>query len=188
MTEQLIEMGRRIASLRDIVGLTAAELAEQCGVDADTLAAYERGERDFSFSFLNNAADVLGVDVVDLLTGDTPHLSICSLTRAGQGFAVTRRAAYDYSYLGATFRGKLADPFIVTVEPCDAKPELHAHDGQELNYMTEGRMRFYIGDIVHELAVGDSIYFNANVPHAMQALDGQRAQFLAVVVKPRGEQ
>ncbi len=183
MTEQLIEMGRRIASLRDIEGLSVAQLAERCGIDEATLLQYEQGQRDFSFSFLTNAAEVLGVDVVDLITGDTPHLSVCALNRKGKGYHVNRRAAYDYQYLAETFRHKAADPFVVTVEPAEQRPEQHAHSGQEFNYMISGKMRFFIGDIVHELEAGDSIYFNAGVPHAMQALDGAAAQFLAIVIK-----
>ncbi|MDR0292531.1 MAG: cupin domain-containing protein [Oscillospiraceae bacterium] len=182
MTEQLREIGRRLSDLRSIVEIGMADFCEKAGVTAEELAAYERGEKDFSFSFLYNAAHILGVDVMDLMSGDSPRLSSCSLVRDGQGFRVDRRAAYQYAHLAFTFRDKKAEPFLVTVEPKEETPVLHAHEGQEFNYLLSGRMRFYIDALTYVLEPGDSLYFNANLPHAMQALDGGPVRFLAVVM------
>jgi mannose-6-phosphate isomerase-like protein (cupin superfamily) len=49
--------------------------------------------------------------------------------------------------------------------------------------MVSGSMRFYIGDISYDLEEGDSVYFDSGVPHAMRALNGKPAQFIAVVIK-----
>lgn len=190
MTEQLLEMGRRLAGLRQIMEYTPEAFAKETGVTAEELAAYEQGQKDFSFSFLYNAAEILGVDVVDLLSGQSPRLNTCCLVRKGEGLSVDRRAAYAYKHLAFSFRSKMAEPFLVTVEPKDPSeggesPALHAHEGQEFNYLLEGRLRFQIGEIVYELSSGDSIYFDSGVPHAMQALDGRSATFLAVVMKHR---
>ncbi|MCL2163667.1 MAG: XRE family transcriptional regulator [Oscillospiraceae bacterium] len=187
MTEQLREIGGRLAALRDIEGIDRVTFASQCGVTAEQLDEYERGERDFSFSFLYNAARILGVDVVDLMSGESPRLSSCCLTRAGEGYAIDRRAAYNYRHLAFTFRNKLSEPFMVTVEPKDDlnSPELHAHEGQELNFLVEGHMRFYIGELQYDLNPGDSVYFDSSREHAMRALNGKPAKFLAVVLQRR---
>ena len=185
MTEQLIEIGRRLATLREIQGIGAGELASKCDITLQQLEEYECGRRDFSFSFLYNAARVLGVDVVDLMSGDSPKLSGCCLTRAGQGYAIDRRAAYSYKHLAFTFRNKLAEPFMVTVEPRNdtLAPEQHAHPGQEFNLMVEGRLRFFMGSLTYDLNPGDSVYFDASQAHAMRALDGKPARFLAIVMQ-----
>ncbi|MCL2030086.1 MAG: XRE family transcriptional regulator [Oscillospiraceae bacterium] len=185
MTEQLREMGRRLAGLRQIMDYTPASFAKAADVTVEELTAYENGEKDFSFSFLYNAAELLGVDVVDLLSGQSPRLSTCCLVRRGEGLSVDRRAAYAYKHLAFNFRGKMAEPFLVTVESREGgeSPALHAHEGQEFNYLLEGRLSFHIGEIVYELSSGDSIYFDSGTPHAMRALDGGAATFLAVVMK-----
>lgn len=184
MTEQLQEMGKRLRDLRQIMDFSPESFAKEAGVTTQDLSAYENGERDFSFSFLYNAAELLGVDVVELISGQSPRLSTCCLVRKGEGLSVDRRAAYHYKHLAFTFRNKMAEPFLVTVEPKGGEsPVLHAHEGQELNYLVEGRLAFHIGTIVYELNPGDSIYFDSGVPHAMSALDGQPATFLAVVMK-----
>jgi len=182
MTEQLKEIGFRLSALRNIAEITPEIFCEKTGVTAQDLAAYEKGELDFSFSFLYNAARVLGVDVIDLMSGDSPRLSDWCIIRNGEGYAIDRRAAYKYSHLAFTFRNKKAEPFLVTVEPKDISPALHAHEGQEFNWMVSGRMRFYISNMEYILEPGDSVYFNASLPHAMQALDNSPAQFLAVVM------
>ena len=185
MTDQLREIGGRLAALRGIEGISKEALASKCDLTVAQLEEYERGERDFSFSFLYNAAHALGVDVVDLMSGESPKLSGCCLTRAGQGYAIDRRSAYSYKHLAFTFKKKLAEPFMVTVEPKDDidKPEQHSHAGQEFNLMVEGRMRFFMGELTYDLGPGDSVYFDASNAHAMRALDGKSAKFLAVVMQ-----
>lgn len=184
MGEQLKEIGMRLAALRDACDLSEAEVARQMEVSEEEYRAYERGEKDFSFSFLYNAAKVLGVDVLDIMSGESPRLSICTVVRAGEGYAIKRRAAYDYRHLAFTFRKKLAEPFLVTVDPDEGEvtPTLHAHGGQEFNYVVSGQMQFYIGEISYVLNTGDSVYFDSGTAHAMKALGGEPCQFLAVVI------
>jgi len=182
MTEQLQDIGRRLSALRNIAEIAPEAFCAKTGVSAQELDAYEKGEKDFSFSFLYNAAHVLGVDVIDLMSGDSPRLSNWCIVRKGEGYAIDRRSAYKYSHLAFTFRDKRAEPFMVTVEPKEEAPTLHAHEGQEFNWMASGRMRFYISDMSYVLEPGDSVYFNSSIPHAMQALGDAPAQFLAVVV------
>jgi len=182
MTEQLIDIGRRLYALRGIAEITPEAFCEKTGVSAQELAAYERGEKDFSFSFLYNAAHVLGVDVIDLMSGDSPRLSDWSIVRKGGGFAIDKRDEYKYTHLAFTFRDKKAEPFLVTVEPGTGAPAKHSHEGQEFNWIVSGRTRFTISDADYVLEPGDSVYFNASIPHAMRALDGEAAQFIAVVI------
>ena len=182
MTEQLKEIGLRLSALRSIAEIASEAFCEKTGISAADLAAYEKGELDFSFSFLYNAARIFGVDVIDLMSGDSPHLSDWCLVRKGEGYVVDRRAAYKYNHLAFTFRNKKAEPFMVTVEPKDETPVLHSHEGQEFNWLVSGRMRFFIANKEYVLEPGDSVYFNASLPHAMQALDNTTVQFLAVVM------
>jgi quercetin dioxygenase-like cupin family protein len=106
------------------------------------------------------------------------------LTRKGQGAAVERTQAYKYQSLGAGFRNRKADPFIVTVEPKedDAPIYENSHAGQEFNIILEGRMMLKIAGKEIILSEGDSIYFDALRPHGMKALDGKSVKFLAIIM------
>ena len=182
MTEQLLEIGMRLKELREIMEIEPADMAERCGVDLETYKMYEAGEKDFSFSFLYNAAAVLEVDVVDIMSGESPKLSTCSVVRKGKGFRVERNNAYSYMALAFTFRNKRAEPFHVTVYPSNM-PHLHGHDGQEFQYLLKGDAEMEIGDSKFELHEGDAVYFDSNVPHALRSINDEPAEFLAVVIK-----
>ncbi len=185
MTEQLIEIGKRLYALRDIMELSSEDMAEKMKINAEEYEAHERGEKDFSFSFLHNAAGVLGVDVLDIMSGESPKLSRCTLVRKGKGYDIERRKAYDYKHLAFTFRKKKAEPFLVTIEPKsdEMEPDKHAHEGQEFNYILKGEVTFYLGDDIYELNEGDSVYFDSGIHHALRAIGGKSAQLIAIVMK-----
>jgi quercetin dioxygenase-like cupin family protein len=184
MTEQLQEIGTRLSVLRDIFDISVEKMAEAMKISIDEYSAYESGQKDFSFSFLQNAAKYFNVDVVEIISGESPKLTKCALVKKGEGYEIERRKAYDYKHLAFTFSNKKAEPFLVTVEPKEREElVLHSHDGQEFDYMLSGIMEFHFDNIVHELKEGDSVYFDSGVPHAMKAVDGQAVKFLAVVIK-----
>ena len=148
---QLIAL--RICDLRDIAGLTQEQVAERSGMTLEEYAAYESGTKDFSFSHLFNIAETLGVDISDLLTGESPKLRGYVLTRSGQGLAFDRRKQYHYQHLAYNFAHKLAEPFIVTVEQdAPGQPVLrflpgpcHVCRGGRLPVHRRGHQRGYQG-------------------------------------------
>jgi len=179
---QMIAM--RIADLRDILGMSQEEVAAKSQVPLEEYAEYEKGEKDFSFSHLFNIAETLGVDISDLLTGESPKLRGYILTRNGKGLAFDRRKQYHYQHLAYNFSHKLAEPFIVTVEkdqPGVVK-QAHSHEGQEFDYVLEGYLRIILGGNELLLAPGDSVYYDSSLPHVMYAPEGD-CRFIAVVVK-----
>jgi len=184
MTEQLMEIGGRLQALRNIMDIPVEKMAQDLKLSTDDYTAYESGKRDFSFSFLFNAANILGVDILDIMSGETPKLTTCALVRNGDGYEIMRREAYTYKHLAFTFSRKKAEPFMVTVEP-DQSSEvtMHTHDGQEFNYMVSGKMEFHLDDTVYVLTEGDSVYYDSSIPHAMKAANGQPAKFIAVVIR-----
>ena len=183
-SQQLAAVAMRIRDLREISGLSEAEVAQKAGVDPDDYRAYETGESDFSFSHLFNIARVLGVDISDLLTGESPKLHGYILTKANEGLEFHRRDQYVYHHLAYNFRDKLAEPFIVTVsqDQKDALKQAHSHAGQEFNYVLEGTLKIILGGQELFLGKGDSIYYDSSLPHAMYAPEGD-CRFIAVVIK-----
>ncbi len=181
MSDQLEAIGRRVAELREIEGLSPEALARQTGIPVERYRRYERGQEDIPVGVLLQIAGVFDVELTALLTGEEPRLRTFSVTRAGEGPQVDRRADYDYEALASNFANKKCEPFLVTVEP-GGEASLNAHPGQEFNYVLEGRMQIVIGGHDLTLEAGDCVYFDANRPHAMRALDDSPVRFLAVVV------
>ena len=182
MSEQIIEMGLRLTTLREIRGLSAAEVAAKLNMEESEYVAYERGERDFSYSFMTNVASILEVDILSLISGSTPKLSSCAIVKKNQGVYIKKENAYLYNYLAYTFKDKIGEPVLVEVMPSDPY-RFHTHEGQEFNYILSGKMRFYMGDEYYDLSKGDCVYFDSGIPHAERAMGDKQLKFLAVVMR-----
>lgn len=183
MDEQLKQIGERLRGLRDVLDIPAEEVAALCGITVDRYEKMESGESELSVANLQKIAKKYGVSLDVLMFGEEPKMSSYFLTRKGQGKSVERRKAYQYESLASGFRGRKADPFIVTVEPkpADAPKEMNSHSGQEFNMVIEGTMELTIGSKQLILNEGDSIYFDATQPHGMRALNEQHVKFLAII-------
>ena len=184
MSEQIKQIAARLRGLRDVLELTEQEVADACQLDVEEYREMEAGTRDLSVSTLQKISRNYGIALDVLMFGEEPKMSSYFLTRAGTGISVERRKAYKYQSLASGFRGRIADPFIVTVEPKPDSEPIHynSHTGQEFNLVLEGRMMVSIDGKDLILNEGDSLYFNSKLPHGMKALDGKTVKFLAVIM------
>ena len=183
MEEAIKQIGERLKGLRDVLDSPAEEIANLCGITLEQYEKMENGESELSVANLQKIAKEYNVSLDVLLFGEEPHMSTYFLTRKGQGMSIERRKAYKYQSLASGFRGRKADPFIVTVEPkpADAPKERNSHNGQEFNMVLEGSMELTIGQKAVILNEGDSIYFDATQPHGMRALNDGPVKFLAII-------
>lgn len=191
MEPNIKEVADRIRALRDDMGYTVEEMALATGRSAQEYEAQESGTEDLSFTFLYKCADKLGVDVIELLTGENPHLTGYSLMRGGDGLVIKRRAGFEYLHKAPHFRHKLAEPFLVTApylpEAQDAPIHLSYHEGQEIDYVISGHLRFAYEDHVEEVGPGDLLMYDSGRGHGMIAIHGEPCTFLAIVLKPQDQ-
>ena len=185
METLLKEIGSRLRGMRDIMDITPDEMARATDVTLQEYLAYEAGDKDFSFTFLHRAARRFNIDLTELLTGETPHRSGYTLIRKGEGLPIERRVGFRCLNLAPFFRDRLAEPFCVTApEVADAATcpiTLSSHAGQEMDYILAGSLRVRIGRHEEILHAGDTLYYDASLPHGMVALNGP-CQFLALVI------
>ncbi len=184
MQEKIKQVASRIRELREIFGVSAANLAQELNLPALEYAQYESGAVDIPVGVLYQIAHRFGAELTSLLTGEEPRLHTYALTRRGQGVSVDRRREYKYQSLAYNFIHKKAEPFLVTVEPGpdDAADHLNSHPGQEFNYVLEGDLGVMLDKHEVILHAGDSLFFDSGVPHGMKALEGRPARFLAIIL------
>ncbi len=180
--EQLKQIADRIKYLRDILDVSALDLAKRIDMPFELYNAYENCEKDIPISMIYNVASVLGVDPTDLLTGESPRMDVYAVTRKGRGVGVERYAGYAFESLASNFKGRNKEPMIVTISPSDKKPQPVSHGGQEFNLVLEGTIGVVIGGKEIILNEGDSVYFNPAIPHGQFAV-GKAAKFLTVIDK-----
>ena len=188
---KILEMAGRIRDLREIVGLSCAEMALKTGVSEDEYIACENGKRDLNFAFLYRCALALGVDVTDIIEGASPRLAGYTVTRKGDGQRIEQAHGMVYYNLASAFKNRIAEPLLVvsaySEEAQHADIELTTHEGQECDIIVSGSLKIQIGDHIEILREGDSIYYDSDTPHGMIAVGGNDCVFYAIVLNPSGE-
>ena len=183
---QLMDIAMRIRGMREILGYTTQQMAEQTEVAEEIYRQYESGAVDLPFTFLHKCAKVFGVEITVLLEGHSAKLSSYAVTRKGKGLVTASEDGITIQDMAAMFRKKLATPYYVTYE---YSPELQdkpihttTHDGQEFDLVLKGAMRIKVGDHEETLYEGDSIFYNSSTPHGMIAVDGRDCVFLSMIM------
>ena len=183
---QLADIAKRIRELREIMGWTAAEMAEKTEVSEKQYIIYESGDTDIPFSFMHKCSLAFDVEMTELLEGKSANLSSYTVTRAGKGQQTAKEDGIDIKNLAPKFRDKIAEPYYVRYEYSAAqqnKPiHLAQHSGQEFDFILSGSLKVQIGEHTEILHEGDSIYYDSSTPHGMVAIDGQDCVFCAVVL------
>ena len=188
---KLGEIAGRIRELREIEGLTAADMAKKTAVSEEEYLACENGRSDLNFAFIYRCALAFGVDVTDIIEGQSPNLKSYTVTRKGEGQRIEKAHGMTYYNLAASFKNRIAEPLYVksvfSEEAQHRDIELTTHTGQECDLIIEGKLKVQVGEHKEVLGPGDSIYYDSSTPHGMIAVDGKDCIFYAIVLNPTGE-
>lgn len=187
METLIIEIAGRIRGLRLLMEISEQEMAAVTGVTVQEYCEYEKGTNDFPFTFLMKCAQRFGIDIVELMTGENPHLSFYTVVRSGKGLPIERRKGFRYRHLAYLIKNKLAEPFLVTApysqEDLDKPVHYSVHEGQEFDYILKGSLRIDLEGHTEILNEGDSILYDSGHRHGMIAVNGEDCDFLAIVLK-----
>lgn len=182
MSEQIKQIAERLKGLRDSLDLTIEEMACKIGKSETDVTTYESGEKDIPMSYLFDVAQAFNIDTSTLISGEEPRMNAYFLTRYGQGKSIERTKAYKYQALASGYIHPKVEPMEVTVEPNNNPIYLNSYEGEEFNYVLEGRLHLQINGRDLILNPGDSIYFDSSYPHGMKALDNKPVKFLAIII------
>lgn len=190
MNEQIANIAERIKGLRELLDISAEEMANVTATSLEQYLEYESGIIDFSFTFLYNTAQRFHIDITELLTGELPKLSQFSLIRAGEGLPIERRKGFQYQHMAYLFKERATEPFQV-IANYDASADqeqipLSSHEGQEFDYVLRGQLKVMIEEHEMILYPGDALYYDSSRGHGMVATGGKDCEFLAVVIKTDG--
>lgn len=184
------EIAARIRSLREDYDISVEEMAEATGRTPKEYVARESGDMDLTFTFVYKCAKKFGVDVVELLTGESPRLRRYEVVRAGEGLVLERHTDFHYLHKAPHFKNRMGETFLVDVpyQPESQHEPIHLsyHEGQEMDFVLKGHLRFrFEGDRFEEVGPGDTLYYDSGRGHGMIAIGGEDAQILAVVFDPK---
>ncbi len=186
MDYNIKDVSDRLKATRECLDITVEQMAADTSVSVEEYISLENGEKDFSLSFLNEAAEALGIELIELLTGVTPKLKTYSVVRKDKGLPIERRRRFAYQHLAYLFKNKHIEPLLVTApyekEEQDKPIYLSSHDGQEMDFILSGSLKIQIGKHIEILNEGDCIYYDSKNPHGMIATNGSDCKFLAILI------
>jgi len=180
MNEIAAHVPERIKELREILEISALDMAKETGIPFEVYSGYEEGKIDIPISVLYTIAGRLGTDVTVLLTGEEARMDSAAVCRKGKGVQIERYPGYEFTSLAYNFKHRTIEPLLVTLDSSKPPAEKVSHAGQEFNFVTEGQVKVAVVNTEHILNPGDSIYFDARLPHSQSAVNG-KAQFLTII-------
>ena len=159
-----INVGCRLRELRAERGLSIRALAEQSGLNVNTLSLIENGKTSPSVSTLQQVAGALKIPITAFFEIKTsPQRIVYQKSDHRQAAAFAHGTLAD---LGAGFARPGLEPFIVTLESqADSGDTPIVHTGLEFVFCLEGRISYEVDGQAFILEAGDSLIFEAHLPH-----------------------
>jgi XRE family transcriptional regulator, regulator of sulfur utilization len=179
-------LGARVRALREAMSLSLRDLAERSGVSAPMLSQVERGETSPTLQVAGRIAAGLDLRLSQLLRLDED--GAVTVVRAGERRKGPSRGRTGHSYeiLTPPLPGQRAElsrhtlaPGAVTGGPGD--PPMHEPGSRETALVQSGTVVLACDGQHYELATGDCVTFDADLPHHFENPGTDDAVLLAVV-------
>lgn len=178
-------IGARVKALREASSLSLRDLAERSGVSAPMLSQVERGETSPTLTVAARIASGLDLRLSQLLRLDEDGsvTIVRASERAGGGNA---KRGHRFDVMTAAQPGQRSELSRHTLAPGGATgaPDdqpMHEPGSRETALVERGSVVLVCDGRRHELAEGDCVTFDADLPHHFENPTGEEAAFLAVV-------
>jgi transcriptional regulator with XRE-family HTH domain len=181
-------IGRQVYEFRNKLGITVADLARQAGLSAGMLSKIENGMTSPSLATLQSLSTALNVPVTAFFRKFEEQRD-ATFVKSGTGLVIERRgtrASHQYQLLGHSMsKSIVVEPYLVTLTATPDVLPLFQHSGQEFIYLLEGEVTYRHGDKLYSMAPGDSLFFDADVPHGPEELITLPIRLISIMVYPR---
>lgn len=177
-------LGQVVREFRRQASLGITELAQLAGLSPGMVSKIENGVISPSLASIRALAHALQVPVTSLFR-EFDEVADATFVRAGEGTLVNRSGlslAHEYQVLGQTSaRGIAVEPNLMSYDKkSQVLPFLH-RDGTQFIYVLEGKLNYRHGRKTYQMSKGDSLLFQANVPHGPEKLIDMPVRYLSIL-------
>jgi transcriptional regulator with XRE-family HTH domain len=165
------------------MGLSLRDLAERSGVSAPMLSQVERGETSPTLAVAAKIAAGLELTLSQLLRLDEGSHAVVSREGKRRRYS---QGGHRYEELTPPLPGQRADVSLHTLKPESrtggaGDPPIHEPGSRETAVVLEGELTLVMDGGLHKLRAGDSVTFDADLPHHFENHGAGDTRFLAVV-------
>lgn len=187
MVDEKSLLSARVKALRERRGWSIAELARRTGVSVSMLWKVENAQTTLTYGKLAKLAQGLEIPIGELFANPQPTMRKGGrriVERKGAGPAVDVSSNLHH-FLATEIASKHYSPCVVEVRADGDGSDAETHAGEEFTYVLDGRVRFVCeGYATVILEPGDSVYFDATLPHRYLCVDGTPSKILCIYSHP----
>ena len=176
-------VGERVKALREAMGLSLRDLSERSGVSPTMLSQVERGSTSPTLAVAEKIASGLDLSLSQLLRLDeVPHVVV---SRAGD-HRVRERGGHRIEEVTPPLPGQRADVSTHSLSPGSSTggsgdAPMHEPGSRETAVVLDGEVVLVFEGERHQLAGGDSVTFDADLPHHFENESDEPVEFVAVI-------
>jgi len=179
------QIGPKLRALRLKKSMGLVELGKHTGLSPALLSKLERDKLYPTLPTLLRIALVFNVGL-DYFFTDERKRHVVSVVKKEERIKLpdhpgTEDTAYYFESLDFKCNERRTNSYLAEFEPiAEEKLKPHQHPGSEFLHVMKGRLGLRIGMDNYELDAGDSIYFDASVPHTYRRVGKQPCQAMIV--------
>lgn len=177
-TQEAVALGRKLRFYRSKQKLTLKQVSKQSGLSLSFVSAVERGATGISLASLLKLSLVLNLHLSDLY--EEIPTSDQKLVR------LSDRQVFEQNMTGVRIEQLTHGPSLLEaqcfiLEPGASSEGSYSHEGEELIYVLEGSVDFYLDDVEHHhLEAGDCLHFSSLQLHRWENESKARSSLLWV--------
>jgi transcriptional regulator with XRE-family HTH domain len=182
MDEKLI--ARTIRTIRRRRKLSLQKLSSISGLSPGYLCKVERSEKAPPLSTLSKIALALDVDLSRLLMEESDVIEdvpLAIVRTDERKLIMTKGSLCGYQYESLAYNKPDKNMEVFIISPAFEERISFQHDAEEFMHVLEGVHEFVYGGEKYILRKGDSIYFDARIPHSGRSVGKKRAKILDVI-------
>jgi XRE family transcriptional regulator, regulator of sulfur utilization len=183
-TTEALAVGARVKALREGMGLSLRDLSQRSSVSAPMLSQVERGETSPTLAVAAKIASGLELSLSQLLRLDEGDG--VSVVRSDERLLGGRADGHRYEVLTPPVPGQRAEVSLHTLAAGSATggpgdPPIHEPGSRETAVVLDGSLRLVCDDVAHDLAEGDAVTFDADLPHHFENPGSRETGFISVI-------
>jgi len=160
-------VGLKIRQLRHQSQFSMRALAELSGLNINTLSLIENGKTSPSVSTLHQLARALKVPINAFFETETLPRRVVFTSQDRRPEVILSNTRLEN--LGKDFAENAVQPFLVTLKHGAGSGNMMVvHTGHEFVYCLSGKIFYIIDGETYQLEAGDSVVFEAHLPHRWQ--------------------
>lgn len=181
-----MKIGKRIHQLRKEKDMTLEELSEKSGVALATLSRMENNKMTGTLKSHNSICKALGASIAELYReAEDESKTVESVPRGNRTEHFVHAKKAKYELLVSKAMNKKIMPLMIKIEGGGFTQDEQNKPGVEkFIYMMTGTIEAIVGDTSYVLKRGDSLYFDASLPHNFKNTTKTEAEAICIISPP----